>query len=190
MKLFKRKFNAEKALANLVKDLNEHHNATGADYDELLDNVDSLSTDFYSLRDEIATNGVVRDLRKLQKDHAELERNYLRLVDFVNDRFNELDRNGMATAVNKLNKEVFAERKPEAVSDSWNARAILAGLTGIEYTPAEDVTLAGKVNAIIEHLGLDVSVKPKEVKVTEAKVVVSKLASSKASVKKAKKGKK
>lgn len=184
MKLFKRKFNAEKAMANLVKDLNEHHNATGADYDELLDNVDSLSTDFYSLRDEIATNGVVRDLRKLEKNHAELERNYLRLVDFVNDRFNELDRNGMATAVNKLNKEVFVERK-NVTQGSWDLSVLFGGDAVIQ-----EPTLAGKVNAIIEHLGIDVSVQPKEVKVTDAKVVVSKLASSKASVKKAKKGKK
>lgn len=85
---------------------------------------------------------------------------------FVDEKFEELETNGVATAINKLNKEVFENRKGSASHIIW-------AMSGLEL--GEEATLAGKVNAIIDHLGIDVSVKPSE----KAKVVASKVTKKK-----------
>lgn len=113
----------------------------------LIINHNNLANDFYELREELATNGVVRDLRKLEREFAE---------------FAEFKKH--ATAINKLNSEVFADKKASKYS-------LLEALAGVEQS--QDVTLAGKVDAIIAHLGIDVSVKPKEV--TPVQVVTTKV---------------
>lgn len=79
----------------------------------------------------------------------------------------ELSTNGVATAINKLNAEVFKDRKEPNIG---RFTEIMYAMNGVEM--GEEPTLAGKVDAILEHLGLDVTVKPEEVK--EAKIVAKK----------------
>ena len=129
----------------------------------IIGNHNNLAEDFYELRDEIATNGVVRDLRKLEKAHEELKTHTANLIMEHDRQLADLGRNGVATAINKLNAEVFADKK----SGKYSLFEALAGVK-----PSQDVTLAGKVDAIIAHLGIDVTVTPKEV--IESKVEVKK----------------
>lgn len=123
-----------------------------------------LSYDFEELRDELATNGVVRDLRKLEREFRELRQHTATMITEHDRQFDELGRNGVATAINKLNAEIFGERK-EGKFDLFER---LAGAP-----EQQDVTLAGKVDAIVAHLGLDIQVQPKEV--IPAKVVTTKV---------------
>lgn len=129
----------------------------------LIINHNNLAEDFYELRDEIATNGVVRDLRKLEKAHEELKTHTVNLIMEHDRQLADLGRIGVATAINKLDKEVFNNKKSSKFS-------FIEMLAGVE--PSNDVTLAGKVDAIIEHLGLDISVTRREV--VEPKVEVKK----------------
>lgn len=115
-----------------------------------------LNQDFYDLEDELATNGVVRDIRAMQKELAELRQN------------------GVATAINKLNAEVFESQKESENISIFERLSLYSEGREVEKREA---TLAGKVDAIIAHLGLDVEVKPEEV--TEAKVVAKKLKTTK-----------
>lgn len=126
-------------------------------------NHNDLASDFMELRDEIATNGVVRDLRKLEREFRELRQHTATMVTEHDRQLEELGRNGVATAINKLNQEVFKDKK----SSKFGFIEMLAGVE-----PSNDVTLAGKVDAIIEHLGLDISVTRREV--VEPKVEVKK----------------
>ena len=126
----------------------------------------TLRNDFDELRDELATNGVVRDLRKLQKEVVELR-------EFKAG----IEQNGVATHINRLNAEVFKTRKVKKDTGIFSSR-LMSQMFGLPETePAEEATLAGKVDAIVAHLGLDVTVAPKEVK--EAKVVAKKVAAPK-----------
>ena len=88
----------------------------------------------------------------------------------------EIATNGVATSINKLNAEVF-DKKTDGDTSAFNR--VMYTMSGAE--PAQKVTLSGKFDAVIEHLGIDVSVKPREV--IESKIVTKK-------VKTAKKGKK
>ena len=65
----------------------------------------------------------------------------------------ELARNGVATAINKLNAEVFNTTKKK-VGIFWSH--LYEELSSVP-------TLAGKVDAIIEYLGIDLSVSGKQV---------------------------
>ena len=151
---------------------------TRAEYEDLIEflNVvlitkhNNLSEDFEELRDELATNGVVRDLRKAEKEIEKLHGVIEDVNKFVVDRLNELNTNGVATAIDKLNEEVFSNNKAHR-GEGWDTRSLVSMLTG-GPTP-QYPTLAGKVDAIIAHLGIDVSVKPKEV--TPAQVVTTKV---------------
>lgn len=173
MKLFKRnkKQTTDEKISLLVADINGVFNKIAEDFDAIAEKQDTTSQDFYELRDELATNGVVRDLRKLEKSVDEARKEIAELAAYTINRLNDLDTNGVATAINKLNKEVFGKKKDEG---SIFAR-VLTQMTGAE--PSEEVTLAGKVDAIIEHLGIEVSVKPKEV--TPAKIVTKKVKTQK-----------
>lgn len=156
-------------------------NVTRAEYEDLIEflNVvlitrhNSLSYDFEELRDELATNGVVRDLRKAEKEIKQL-RGIIENVDqFVVNKFNELHTNGVATAINKLNAEVFKDRKEKRFSNEEGGYDLVGLMMshfnrGSAEAPQEP-TLLGKVDAIVEHLGLDLDVQPEEVK--KAKVV-------------------
>lgn len=129
-----------------------------------------LRREFNALRDEIATNGVVRDLRKLEKENKQLRESYVNLEEHVLRRLEEIANNGVATAVNKLNKEVFSDKKE--VPSLFGSSALISAMMGKEVEPDYAPTLAGQVKAIVDHLGLDFTVAPKEVK--EAKVVAKK----------------
>lgn len=145
---------------------------TRAEYNDLVEFLNTvliikhndLSYDFYELREELATNGVVRDLRKLEKEFNELRRHTATMITEHDRHFEEIERNGVASAINKLNAEIFGERK----EGKFDLFARLAGAP-----EQQEVTLAGKVDAIIAHLGIDVSVKPQEV--TPAQVVTTKV---------------
>lgn len=71
-----------------------------------------------------------------------------------------------------LHQEVFDTKVAVAKTDIWG------WLSGDSYSPTTDApTLAGKVDAIIEHLGITVDVKPEEY--TESKVVAKKVKTTK-----------
>lgn len=125
-----------------------------------------LQNSLDELKEHLATNGVIRDLRSLERRTADLER-----------RIAELNTNGVATAINKLNAEVF-ETKKEKEAAGYSGAIIyrMLGL-GKDYQPEQEATLAGKVDAIAEHLGLDLTVTPE--KTTEAKVVAKKVTKKK-----------
>lgn len=123
----------------------------------------NLRREFDELRDEIATNGVVRDLRKLEK----VVNGVLEQQERMFNLFDEMNTNGVATAVNQLREEVFGTSKEEKTN---GLSRIAYAMAGLEI--GQEPTLAGKVDAIIEHLGIEVSVKPKEV--IPAKVVTKK----------------
>ena len=179
MKKFKKPTTLRTHFKKLVNDLNDNFRGIGEEFDgvhQRIDEFNQFKKEFYELRDEIATNGVVRDLVKLRKDHEELRRNTTIVVQDFYRKFEDLGHNGVATAINKLNAEVFGEKTDGGKSSFERAMYTMA-----DAEPAEKVTLRGKLDAVIQHLGLDISVKPRHVE--EAKIVAKK-------VKTAKKGKK
>jgi len=129
---------------------------------------------------------LIGDLQKSVRDYASIAKNAQSRADiaikeneslreYVYERFGQLDNNGVATAINKLNDEVFKERK-----EKKNALRVnfdyLFGIATTTPKPVEEVTLAGKVEAIAEHLKLNFEVAPEEVKAAKpvAKKVVTK----------------
>lgn len=132
----------------------------------------TLSRDFYLLQEELATNGVVRDLRKLEKSHAELVRHTSVLITDHDEQLQSLKVNGVATAINRLQREVLTDKQEEQSNGLTRAFLAAAGAQ-----PELEPTLKGKVDAIIAHLGLDIHVQPEEV--TKAKVVAKKVAAPK-----------
>lgn len=135
-------------------------------------NHNALANDFYELREEIATNGVVRDLRKLEKGHEELVRHTSVLITDHDEQLANLKVNGVATAINRLQREVLTDKQEEQTNGF--TRAMMAGM-GVE--PQLEPTLKGKVDAIVAHLGLDIQVQPEEV--IKAKIVTKKVATPK-----------
>ena len=89
-------------------------------------------------------------------------------VRALEDRMDKLDTNGVATAINKLNKEVFEKTKP--TSDHYK---LIWGKMWGETIPQE-ATLSAKVDAIIDHLKLEIKVEPARVTQTPAKVSAKK----------------
>lgn len=84
-------------------------------------------------------------------------------VDRVEKELDKIQTNGVATAINKLNKEVFEKvKKTNRMFDFASYY-----LTG-EPMPKE-VTLAAKVDAIVEHLGLKFNVEAEKVSVKKTK---------------------
>lgn len=157
MNLFKRNAKKEE-LNNLVEYLNNH----------LIPEMNRVDRNVNGLADEIATNGVVRDLRKLQKEFDELRGHTATMITEHDRQLEELGHNGVATAINDLNKEVF-EKKKDAPRSAWS----LAAIFGNDSDTPQETTLAGKVDAIIEHLGIELSVAPEQK--TPAKVVATKI---------------
>lgn len=124
-----------------------------------------LSRDYARLKRHISSNGLWGTVRALVKRVDELhayQQNLARVLEGLNT-------NGVATAINKLNAEVFGQSKE---SGSTIERVMLA-MNGVE--PRQDPTLAAKVDAIIAHLGLDVTVEPEKVTRTPAKIVAKKV---------------
>lgn len=86
----------------------------------------------------------------------------------LESEMDELATNGVATAINKLNKEVFEKTKP--TGDRY--RMIMGHLFSEEVP--QEATLSAKVDAIIDHLGLEISVKPERVETSPAEVLAKK----------------
>ena len=149
-----------------------------AEFDELRGHTAVIVTEHDRKFRELASNGVVRDLRKAEKRIAALESELERISEYVSEEFTRLENNGVATSINKLNAEVFNDKK-EVETPFKGARSFAHMLLGdYDVTEvSEEATLAGKVDAIIEHLGLDVTVKPQEIK--EAKVTAKKVSTKK-----------
>lgn len=157
-------------VSRLRKEVTEAFGRVADDVDAVIDNHNHLEAQFFALEDEIATNGVVRDIRQLQKENKTLRDALEGLRGLVEDRFKESETNGVATAINKLNDEVFKKEK-----DGKHGHDIITGMYDWEWDWGEalsEPTLAGKVDAILEHLKLDVEIKPEEV--TKAKPVAKK----------------
>ena len=135
-------------------------------FDSAHERADSAHRIAESIEEEIATNGVVRDIRDLQKR-----------VAFLEDENQKLKTNGVATAIEELNNEVFKTRKEKKDNTRTYLPPYLFYIGSAAPKKTEEATLAGKVDAIIAHLGLDVKVKPEEK--TEAKVIAKKVTTKK-----------
>ena len=72
----------------------------------------------------------------------------LECAKLTDEKFDGLNHNGVATAINKLNAEVLSDRKKADITH-------LQYLMGLE---AYEPTLAGKVDAIVKHLGLEFNI--------------------------------
>ena len=149
-----------KELEEANKMCDKGFNDVHADMSNVIRDLQEMYSQFTELRDELATNGVVRDIRQVKRELKALQDDYYQFRQ-------ELDSNGVATAINKLRTEVFGKRK--AKKNNSLTAMMMSVYSGEPVQPEEEATLAGKVDAIIEHLGLDVTVKPEEV--SEAKVV-------------------
>jgi len=152
----------------LRKEVENSFDEVGSDIDCLIDSDNLLRKAYIELFDrfnalekELAHNGVVSDLRKLQKDFNELQKHTANLIMEHDIQLAEIACNGVSSSINKLNKEVFEKYKE--IDFSWYD------------TVQKEATLAGKVDAIIEYLGIDVKVKPEESAKVEAKKVVKKI---------------
>lgn len=89
-------------------------------------------------------------------------------VNRVEKELDKIQTNGVATAINKLNKEVFEKTKP--TGDYYK---LIWGKMWGETIPQE-ATLSAKVDAIIDHLKLEIKVEPERVTQTPAKVLAKK----------------
>lgn len=139
---------------------------------EVIEKHNALSDAFGDLSDELATNGVVRRQVALEKENKSLRNALESLRMYVQDEFKTIATNGVADAINKLNDEVFKERK-ESTEYVRLANVYFSKLWGYDTEQKnEEPTLAGKVEAILEHLKLNVEVAPEEVK--KAKPVAKK----------------
>lgn len=168
MKRFKKPTTLRTRFNQLVGGLNDNFRGVGEEFDDVYQRISEFREEFNELRDELATNGVVRDLVKLRRDHEELRSAVLGLRRELDD----LGRNGVATAVNRLNAEVFGEKTSGETSALERVMYAVA-----DAEPAQKATLRGKLDAVIEHLGIDVSVKPREV--IESKIVTKKIKTTK-----------
>lgn len=154
----------------LVEELNQRFDDSDDEIDSVRSEVDEHTAELLPMIKELSNNGVIRDLRKLEKDHKELAKHTSTMVLKHEEQLDEMETNGIATEINKLNKEVFTDKKESRYNIIGN---LMAHISGDKHTETKEVTLAGKVDAIIKHLGIDVEVKPREVK--ESEVVVKKL---------------
>lgn len=89
-------------------------------------------------------------------------------VDRVEKELGKIQTNGVAASINKLNKEVFEKTKP--TGDYYK---LIWGKMWGETIPQE-ATLSAKVDAIIDHLKLEIKVEPERVTHTPAKVSAKK----------------
>lgn len=101
-------------------------------------------------------------LFKKRKSKAELTLLAAR-VAALEDKLYELDTNGVATAINKLNKEVF-EKVKETNSKFGFWCSYFSG-----EPLSKEPTLAAKVDAIVEYLGLKLDVEAESISVKKTK---------------------
>ena len=100
------------------------------------------------------------ELTDLRGEFNELRDHTAVLITEHDRQLDGLSRNGVVTAINKLNKEVFEDRKDE---EDFAARAF--AIYGGDKL--EEVTLRGQVKAIAKKLNLDFEITDKEVKESE-----------------------
>lgn len=103
-----------------------------------------------------------------EKSKMDIDMLYSRLTS-VEHELDKLSTNGIATAINKLNQEVFKKTKP--TGDRY--KMIMSSLFKEEFS--QEATLSAKVDAIIDHLGLEIKVEPERVETLPAKVKVKKI---------------
>jgi hypothetical protein len=117
------------------------------------------------LKQEIETNGVVSDLEKLKKENKTLQDALEGLRMSIDDKFYKLNTNGVVTEIKKLKDEVFKDKRESIMS------YVFSNIYGTkDYKP----TLKSKVDAIIQYLGIDVSVNEKVEEVVAKKVTKKK----------------
>lgn len=160
--------NIENYYDELVSDANGTFDAISEDFKKVSSRIDDwgrlhgiLAADLRELKEELATNGVVSRLSALRREFNELRKHTSSLIMEHDRQLSELSHNGVATAINKLNAEVFGKKK-DVKDGGIYAVSLLRTALGEEYQQPQEATLAGKVDAIIEHLGLDLTVKPGE----------------------------
>lgn len=90
-------------------------------------------------------------------------------VAHVEKELDQIQTNGAATAIDKLNREVFQKTKP--TGDRY--KTIMSNLFKEEFP--QEATLSAKVDAIIDYLGLEVNVEPARVETSPAKVKAKKI---------------
>lgn len=90
-------------------------------------------------------------------------------IAHVEEELDQIHTNGVATAINKLNQEVLQKTKP--TGDRY--KMIMSNLFEEEFP--QEATLSAKVDAIIDHLGLEIKVEPERVETLPAKVKVKKI---------------
>ena len=90
-------------------------------------------------------------------------------VAHVEKELDQIQTNGVAIAINKLNQEVFQKTKP--TGDRY--KMIMGNLFKEEFP--QEATLSAKVDAIIDHLGLEINVEPERVETLPAKVEAKKI---------------
>ena len=177
--IFKRKLSK---YDQLVDDIQLSFNSAREVDKFLAKRIKHLDGNLSSLMDEIANNGVVRDLRKLEKENKILRDELAGLnvyVDEVEANLDELKRH-TATLITQHDEQINQTQVEDKRKLSMS-ELLWSEITSVPFPGRMQPTLAGKVEAILEHLNLDVSVKPEEVK--KAKVEAKK----KKSVKKGKK---
>lgn len=155
-------------IKEVVEDANKGFDVISDDFKKVSSRIDEwgrlhglLAGDVRELKEELATNGVVSRLAALRREFNELRKHTSTLITEHDRQLSELSRNGVATAINKLNTEVFGKKK-DVKDGGVYAVSLLRTALGEEYKQPQEATLAGKVDAIIEHLGLDLTVKPAE----------------------------
>jgi hypothetical protein len=92
-------------------------------------------------------------------------------LDEATEALNALHTNGVASSIKELRQEVFKDRKVETKYQMYG------NMFGMTIDAFAEPTLAGKVSAILDHLNLNVEVKPREVK--ESKTVAKKVTTKK-----------
>ena len=102
-----------------------------------------------------------------------------------NENFRALENNGVATAINSLNDQVLKDRVKVDEGDLFGHfpifgryASLFGGYAGNTEESAQfEPTLKGKVDAIVEHLGLDFNIT--ETKTQPSKVVAKKVQTKK-----------
>lgn len=153
---------AKKQLKALDTKLEETFQSVKNSFDFSHERIDTIKNShgnlryaFEELKSEIETNGVVSDLAKLRKEFDELLRHSVAIM-ISHDKI-----------LGRLESELYKERrlKKPVLTDSMTH---YFGVPTNPMVPQEEVTLLGKVNTIVEFLGIELSVSPETV--TEAKV--------------------
>ena len=137
--------------------------------DEIIKQHNGLVDDYTRLKRHISNNGLWGMVKKLRAEFDELRGHTAVMVTEHDRQLRELENNGVATAINRLNEQVFGQ----STQKGSNIERVLLAMNGVE--PRQEASLAAKVDAIIEHLGIEVNVEPEKVVKTPAKIVAKKV---------------